>query len=68
MRTIEAESAKKKRKAERAATAEAVAAIVQQPELPHDVEHSAGAEADATEHKPHVTYDMHSFTTATVVF
>ena len=64
LKAIESEAAKKKQTNERAAAAEAVVAIVQQPELTHEVNHPAGA-AEGTRHKPHESHDMRTFTTST---
>ena len=66
MKRIESEAAKKKQTIQRAASAEAVAALVQQPELTHEVNHPAGA-AEGTRHKPHESHDMRTFTTSTAV-
>ena len=72
MKSIEAETAKKKRKAERVAATDAVAAIVQQPELTHavgqpalahEVEHVAVPTVPDA-HGPHPSHDMRSFASA----
>ena len=72
LKGIEDESAKKKRKAEKAAAAEAVAAFVRQPELTHavgqseaavEVEHVAVPTA-TEEDGVHPSHDMRSFASA----
>ena len=72
LKSIEAESVKKKRKAERVAAADAVAAIVRQPELTHavgqpeladEVEHVAVPIA-TDENGVHPSHDMRSFASA----
>ena len=69
LKEIESEAAKKKLKIEKASTAQAVVAIVNQPDLTHNVEHIAGANV-AGPGAPHETHDMRQFaaTDAVIIF
>ena len=63
---IEAEAAKRKLKVEKVAIAQAVVAIVSQPDLTHNVEHIAGASVVGPG-APHALHDMRQFTTLDAV-
>jgi hypothetical protein len=67
LRSIKAESEKKKKRIEKEAVAQARIAIVNQPELTHEAEQPAGVAVEAAANKPHVTHDMRTFTTAAAV-
>ena len=67
LKGIESEAARKKLKVERSAASQAAAAITNQPELTHDVEHRAGAAVVGGPGAPHVSHDMRHFASADAV-